>query len=164
MISIFIFTAESSISGNLSETSFPPLSSFLHYLEKMGKLEFVKYIIKYHIILYTFFCLYWYTFFQSFVINYLLFFFVLSVPKQIWDHFFTFKFLFQTHPNGAAPRILWTSASWQTWLCITRRRRISMTCPRSTSSATLSYPQPHLLPIMVPPVGKHLIDQLWNFV
>lgn len=60
VISIFIFTAESSISGNLSETSFPPLSSFLHYLEKMGKLGFVKYIIKYHIILYTFFCLYWY--------------------------------------------------------------------------------------------------------
>lgn len=27
--------SESSISGNLSETSFPPLSSFLHYLEKM---------------------------------------------------------------------------------------------------------------------------------
>lgn len=63
VISIFIFTAESSISGNLSETSFPPLSSFLHYLEKMGKLGFVNYIIKYHIILYTFFCLYWYTFF-----------------------------------------------------------------------------------------------------
>lgn len=132
----------------------------------------MNYIIKYHIILCTFFCLYWYTFIQSFVNNYyLLFFYVLSVtllfsylPQQILDYLFTFKFPFQTHPNGAAPRILWTSASWQTWLCITRRRRISTTCPQSTSSATLSYPLPHPLPIMVPPVGKHLIDQLCNFV